>query len=241
MPATNLAKYPVDLHTHTVLSDGNDMPYELVENAVSRGLRVIAITDHDVLPPATVMKGSGEECEIVNYGLHRGLIIIRGIEFSCETTVQDVHIVGLGCDWDGDIMKNEAYEISLSKAKAYEETIRRLNERGYPIDPDELLTKNGKKITWFELQKKRIFDMMAAKGYTPDWKSAKLMVREDPYLSVEREKPAGAHIVEAIHRAGGIAILAHPWLIDTQVDFNGTPMTREDYINTLIDAGLDGN
>lgn len=44
--------------------------------------------------------------------------------------------------------------------------------------------------------------MMAAKGYTPDWKSAKLMVREDPYLSVEREKPAGAHIVEAIHRAG---------------------------------------
>ena len=234
------APYECDLHSHTVGSDGNDTPYELIENALARGMKVLAVTDHDVLPPAVVTLPDGSEEEICSYAAREGLCLLRGIEYSCETTVQDVHIVGLGCDWTGPIMAREVNEIALSKARAYEETVRRLNERGYSMDLEELLTMGGTRIDLTELQKKRIFDMMALKGYTPDWKSAKLLVREDPYLSVEREKPAGADIIRAIHQSGGIAILAHPWLIDETVQHDGVEKTRWEYIRGLIDAGLDG-
>ncbi len=234
------APYPVDLHSHTVNSDGNDTPYELVMNAAARGIKILAVTDHDVIPPKTAKIPGNGELDIVEFAKSQGVALIQGIEFSSETTVQDVHIVGLGCDWEGDIMAQEANEIAQSKAQAYIETVKRLNERGYPMDMEEILNLGGKRIDILELQKKRIFDMMALKGYTPDWKSAKLFVRDDPYLSVEREKPSGAHIIDAIHKAGGIAILAHPVLIDEIVCMEGQEMTRWEYIETLIEAGLDG-
>ncbi|MGI6192152.1 MAG: PHP domain-containing protein [Christensenellales bacterium] len=234
------APYPVDLHSHTVNSDGNDTPYELVMNTVNRGVQILAVTDHDVIPPKTARIPGNGELDLVEFAKSQGVALFRGIEFSCETTVQDVHIVGLGCDWDGDIMVEEARQIAHSKANAYIETVRRLNERGYAMDMEEILSLGGKRIDILELQKKRIFDMMALKGYTPDWKSAKLLVREDPYLSVEREKPSGIHIIDAIHRAGGIAILAHPMLIDEVVEKDGRKMTRWEYIDTLVEAGLDG-
>lgn len=234
------SKYPVDLHTHTVGSDGNDTPYELIENALKRQMRVIAVTDHDVLPPREVSLPSGETREIVSYAREKGLCLLKGIEFSCETTVQDVHIVGLGCAWEGPAMAEEIDKIAQSKADAYAETVRRLNERGYAMELQELLTMGGKTITLRELQKKRIFDTIAAKGYTKDWREAKLLVRNDPYLNVERRKPAGTDIVRAIHAAGGVAILAHPYLIDENVVCEGEALSRWQYIDRLIEAGLDG-
>lgn len=81
---------------------------------------------------------------------------------------------------------------------------------------------------------------MAAKGYVSAWSEAKLLVREDPALNVEREKPGALRIIEAIHRAGGTAILAHPYLIDEQVRFQGERIGRWRLIERLAGAGLDG-
>ena len=49
-----LANYECDLHGHTNRSDGNDTPAEFILHAVERGVRIAAITDHDVIPPDTV-------------------------------------------------------------------------------------------------------------------------------------------------------------------------------------------
>ena len=91
-----------------------------------------------------------------------------------------------------------------------------------------------------ELQKKRIFDRMARKGYAPDWKTAKLMVRDDPYLSVKRRKPDALRVIQLARRLGGITILAHPFLIDPEIPFEGETVTRAQFIDRLIDAGLCG-
>jgi hypothetical protein len=92
-----------------------------------------------------------------------------------------------------------------------------------------------------EVQRKHIFEAIAEKGYTPDWKAAKLMVRDDPDLNVKREKPEAVDAIKLIHDAGGVAILAHPYLIDEEpVRADGTTTTREAYIETLLAAGLDG-
>ena len=237
---TTAAPYVCDLHSHTTRSDGNDTPYELIEAAVERGLKVLAITDHDVLPPEQILPPNGSGVEICDFARTRGIILLRGIEYSCETEVQDVHVVGLGCRWDTPEMYREVARISASKAEAYLETIRRLNERGFPVDLEELLSGEGHAIPLEDLQKKRIFDYMARKGYAPDWSSAKLMVRDDPYLNVKREKPAALSIINSIHRAGGIAILAHPYLIDEEVKSGGQAIPRWQFIDSLIQGGLDG-
>lgn len=232
--------YPVDLHSHTVLSDGADSIQELIENAVDCGLRVLALTDHDILPPAEIHLPGGGSHSVVNWARGRGLCLLCGVEISCETGLEDVHIIGLGCRWNDAEMKNMTQQIAQSKAASYYETVRRLNERGYAFTMEELLGFDGRRTDLLSLQKKRIFDFMAAKGFTADWIEAKLLVRNDPYLNVTRDKPSAKCVIEAIHRAGGIAILAHPYLIDASITVNGLKWSRWDYIESLIGMGLDG-
>lgn len=234
------ANYPVDLHTHTTLSDGADSINELIDNAVENGLKVIALTDHDILPPAEIHIPGGGARSLVGYARERGLCLLCGVEISCETGLEDVHIIGLGCKWNSPEMRNITAEISQSKADAYRETVNRLNERGFHFTLEELLTYDGRRVDLLSLQKKRIFDFMAAKGFTTDWVQAKLMVRDDPYLNVTRKKPSAQRVIKAIHNAGGIAILAHPYLIDQEVTIDGLKMSRWEYIEGLIEIGLDG-
>lgn len=233
-----MSVFACDLHTHTVNSDGNDTPAELVANAAARGVRVIAVTDHDVLPPDTVTV-SGERIDFAEYALDKGVVALRGIEFSCQTEVEDTHLVGLGCDFGNPAIGELVERIAKSKTMAYVELLKRLKKKGMPIGLDELLSY-GKPINIEQLQKKRIFDMMALKGYAHDWKSAKLMVRDDEYLSVKREKPEAADVITSVMSAGGVAVLAHPFLIDEEFVFRGVPTRRRDFIEFLAEKGLAG-
>ena len=236
----SMAPFECELHSHTICSDGNDTPYELIENASARGIRVLALTDHDVIPPEEITLPSGECRNFEAYAAERGICLLRGIEISCETQVEDVHLVGLGCDWTHPGFAQMTEDIVRSKEDAYAETIRRLNERGYSMTLDEVLTVGDTKIPLAELQKKRIFDVMARKGYTKDWSEAKLLVRDDPYFSVKRKKPAVLDMISLVHKAGGIAIIAHPYLIDEMIQWQGERVERWTLLNALIDAGLDG-
>jgi len=92
-----------------------------------------------------------------------------------------------------------------------------------------------------EVQRKHVFEAMAARGHTATWSEAKLLVRDNPELNVSRRKIDPCQAIELIHRCGGVAILAHPYLIDAQVQVPGQPIrSRAEYIDQLIDAGLDG-
>ena len=234
------ASFECELHSHTVCSDGNDTPYELIENANARGIRVLALTDHDVIPPEQILLPSGESKNFEAYAAERGICLLRGIEISCETQIEDVHLIGLGCDWSHPGLVKMAADVVRSKEEAYAETVKRLNERGYSMTLDEVLTVGEKKIPLAELQKKRIFDVMAQKGYAKDWSEAKLMVRDNPYFSVKRKKPAVLDMIALVHAAKGIAILAHPYLIDETIPWNGGNVDRWTLLNALISAGLDG-
>ena len=231
----SLASFPCDLHTHTVRSDGNDTPVELVANAKARGVRVLVLCDHDVVPPQTV-EVDGRSVDFRDYALKQGVVVLPGIEFSCQTEIEDCHIVTLGCDFDDPDILQICDEVEKSKSESYVELLRRLGERGMPITLEEVL--DGAPLE--ELQKKRIFDRMARKGYAPDWKTAKLMVRDDPYLSVKRRKPDALRVIQLARRLGGITILAHPFLIDPEIPFEGETVTRAQFIDRLIDAGLCG-
>ena len=82
---------------------------------------------------------------------------------------------------------------------------------------------------------------MAAKGFTQSWNEAKNLVQGDPELNVKRRKIDPVAAIELIHRCGGVAVLAHPYLIEETVrPGGGQPMNPATYIDRLIQAGLDG-
>jgi predicted metal-dependent phosphoesterase TrpH len=131
-------------------------------------------------------------------------------------------------------------KIVHSKIDSYRKLTEVLTEKGYPISWEEVLNYDEIPRKSEDVQKKLIFNLMAEKGYTKTWSEAKLLCRNNPEYSVKREKPAAAEIIRLAHQTGGIAILAHPYLIDERIVLQQGEMTRAEFIDGLIEAGLDG-
>ena len=229
------------MHCHTTRSDGNDTPEELIDAAAVLGMHAIAITDHDIGPPREIGGNPATE-----YAAERGVILVPGYEFSCDTQVDDVHICGYRMDWDHPELAAEVEAAKRSKADGYRELCERLTDVGMPVDWNihilHYTDASGKPAVRSEdeVQRKQIFEAMAALGHAPSWSDAKLMVRDNPELNVKRRKIDPIAAIELIHTCGGIAVLAHPYLIDESIDAEGRPKTRQAYIDRLIEAGLDG-
>ena len=235
-----LANYECDLHGHTNRSDGNDSPVEYIRHAVHRGVKILAITDHDIVPPEMIELGGGKRQEITAYAKGIGVELLRGIEISCETYIDDVHLVCFGCDWNAPYFK-ELDEFTInSKVNSYRKLIDLLNEQGMEMTWEEVLQNNGYPVQEQFVQKKMIFELMARKGYMESWKEAKLYVKNSKEVSVKREKPDAVSVIKEIHKLGGIIILAHPYLISEPVSYKGKEMSRQEFIEILIEAGLDG-
>jgi 3',5'-nucleoside bisphosphate phosphatase len=79
----------IDLHTHSIKSDGSDTPTELLENAAAAGLDVVALTDHDT---AAGWSEAAEAAERV------GVRLVRGIEFSTTNEGRGQHLLGYNLD-----------------------------------------------------------------------------------------------------------------------------------------------
>lgn len=233
------ANYPCDLHCHTNRSDGNDTPEEVVRHAANRGVRVLALTDHDVRPQ-TRCSPDGRITDLTAYALSLGVRLIPGIEISCETDIDDVHVVGLWCDWsDPWFLWLEEFTVK-SKVEGYKELVHILNESGYFMTWEEILNSRETPISEDQIQKKYIFEWMAGKGYVNSWKEGKLLVKGTSRFNIRREKPEADEVIGRIHAAGGLAILAHPYLINEHMIKNGREIDRETFINQLFESGLDG-
>jgi predicted metal-dependent phosphoesterase TrpH len=121
----------VDLHTHTVRSDGVLQPVELVRAAADAGVKTLAITDHDTL--------AGVRDLVLGRAMPAPIELIPGVEINAIARgipLQDgeLHILGLGMD-----LADEAFEAALSRQRAsrrirFERTVARLREIGLSID-----------------------------------------------------------------------------------------------------------
>jgi 3',5'-nucleoside bisphosphate phosphatase len=225
--------YDCDLHGHTNRSDGFDSPAEFLQVASRTGLKVVAITDHDVVPPESVQV-DGQTRDIVEYAASLGVKLIRGMEISCDTDVEDVHILAFGCNWQDAFFTWLAEFTEQSKRDGYLELIAKLNAQNIEVSLAEI-EEPGK-----GLQKKRIYELMARKGYATGWEQAKLMIAGNPVFATKRKKPEPQAVIRRIHQAGGIAVLAHPYLIDPLAEAERAAFSRDRYIRDLIGAGLDG-
>ncbi len=234
------ANFACDLHTHTTRSDGTDTPQELIERAARLGVKILAVTDHDIVPVDRFTDEKGKEQRLTEYAAALGVTMLLGTEISCDTEVEDVHMVCLGCDWQDAWFQKLEEDVADSRVDGYKKLLERLNEDKMQMSWEEVLDNSGQPIEERHVLKKMIFELMAAKGYAKSWGEAKMLVKNTKRYQIKRRKPDPKEVIAQVHRTGGIAILAHPFLIGAQVEKAGRLMSRKSYIDGLVEAGLDG-
>ncbi len=209
-----------DLHLHSTFSDGALTPSELVRTAKSKGLKLIAITDHDTV--SGVAEGIEE-------GKKLKINVLPGIEVSTYDE-GEVHILGYNIDClNNDNIKNFLNDLTERRIKRNIEIIKKLNSLGYKIDYKEIIADQSGSVGRY-----RIAKILKQKGYVASESEAfeKLLKKGRP-AHVDSFKLSPLKAIEIIVGEGGIPVLAHPKLISFYSEI-------ENYIKILCDAGLKG-
>lgn len=209
----------VDLHLHTTISDGRLTPPELVDRAWVAGVRVMAVTDHDTTLGTAEVRALAEA---------RGIKAVSGIEITAVENGRDVHVLGYFVQED-DVELGAFLAVQrlrrIERAEAISERLARL---GMDVDVRPLLAE-ARANTGRSIGRPQIARAMIHAGHVATISDAfdKWLAPDRPAF-VPREGPSCEAVIEAIHRAHGLASLAHPG--KTSIDAR---------IPALCEAGLD--
>ena len=203
---TRSRKLKIDLHIHTTYSDGMLSPIEIVDTALSVGLDVIALTDHD-----NVLSHNIAQDYINQKGYN--LEVIPGVEINTIYKGYEVHILGYFMD-----KNNKAFnELLVYQQKARIEQTHKIIEL--------LNKKEGLRIKFEDIQKLvaprgSIGRPHIARAITSCGGSANIMeayakfINNNSEVYVERKTVSPHDAVEIINEAGGIPVFAHPIDVD---------------------------
>lgn len=220
---SNISKIYASLHMHSTHSDGEYSPAELVKIAKEEGYRALSVTDHDTV---TANEELAIECK------KAGLESIFGCEFSTTSTTTGLwyHITAFHFDPEHPEMREYLDNLSEKETHQTRVLFHRGVDIGYikGITWEEVLEYN-KGITW--LCNNHVFQAMKAKGLITDneyndfFKTCYGVHRDEVPPCFEFKSTE--EVIELIHRAGGIACVAHP-------------KDRLHTIEQLVKMGIDG-
>ncbi len=219
------SRVTADLHTHTVNSDGTYTVEELVKKAAEKGLKILAITDHDTVD------GLRDEEKIKEYEKKYGIEIIKGIEMSCNLDGKDVHILGYFLNLEDKNFLKELDRIAEIRNERNEKIIKKLADLNLPVTMEEL-----KEIVQGNVISKAHFaEIMLKKGYVSCKSDAfKNYLGKTGAAFVEKRDYKPADAVDILVKNGAFVSLAHPKLITENLQ------EVERIITDLIKHGLRG-
>jgi predicted metal-dependent phosphoesterase TrpH len=220
---TLAAAEAVDLHLHTLASDGFWTPFELVDYLADHDFRVAAICDHDT--QASVLAA-------IRQGERRGVLIVPGIEVTSRWHDRQWHLLVYGIRPDDERPEAQSFlEMVTTTDTAYREMARDARQRveasGRPL-PSLSMSLNAD-----AMYPVHVLRAMIAEKHVPRLKeAAELVVELGGNFTIDRPLP---EVVERAHQAGGICILAHPGRADL-----GPALTGEVLDEMLKEVALDG-
>lgn len=212
----------IDLHVHSNCSDGTYTPEELVDYALEKNLKAIALTDHDttegVRRAQEAAKGTGLE-------------LIPGIELSTEYNRKDIHILGLGIDIENVHFQNQLKHFQDERDIRNEKIITLLQNYNVEITLEQM-RKEYPDCVWTRAHFARF---LLEHGYVKDMGQAfSLYLGDESPCFVPRDKVKPFQAINLIHEGGGYAVLAHPLLYRLPYE------KLEELVRSLTDSGLDG-
>ncbi|MDR2499806.1 MAG: PHP domain-containing protein [Treponema sp.] len=222
----------IDLHTHSTASDGSFQPAELIRAAADKGLRALALTDHDTVDG---LAGAGAEAE------RRGLWFIPGIELEisrgkylkngeAQEVSGEFHLLGLGINWKNPVFSQAVADLGRYREARNREILQRMGDMGIEADYEELRSLGGGSIG-----RPHFAALLLRRGIVKNREQAfaQYLGGGRP-LYVPKKGLDFTYALEIIHAAGGIAVLAHP--MSLYIAWAHLP----GFIKQLAGQGLDG-
>lgn len=210
-----LARRPVDLHTHSTRSDGSLSPTQVVEAAAARGVRALALTDHDTVQGVPEAAAAAQA---------RGIELISGIELTVWHH-RELHLLAYFIDIEHNELLDRLDYQRESRVQRIHQMCALLGEQGVFVDPLRVLaTADGAP------GRPHIARALIEAGHVSSFDEAftRYLGNEGVAYVPARHFNIGEAIA-LVHRAGGVAVIAHPG-VDGLTD----------HIHDLAPMGLDG-
>lgn len=215
-----MAERRVDLQTHSTHSDGTCTPREIVELAAERDLAAVALTDHDTVAGLPELTEAGDAL---------GVETIPGVELSCRVLGQDVDVLGYLIDPDDPELEATLEALRGYRRERMPKMLDALADEGIELSLADVKAQADSDV----LGRPHLAQALVEAGHvdTVDAAFERYIGSEGPaYVPKQRLAPDEA--IEAIHAAGGLAVMAHPCFVH--------PAYFPRVLETLVEAGLDG-
>ena len=213
----------IDIHTHTTCSDGTDTPRELVNKAIVQGLQILGISDHDTT------SGWQEARE----SLRGSLQLALGAEISCLTSDGiSVHMLGLLFNPLHEQMQQVLEETRDGRLPRMRKMIEKMRAEGMEISIEDVENAMPAGAT---MGRPHLADALVAKKIVKSRDEAFIdLLHNESRFYVSHAAPTPAEAIALIRRAGGVAVIAHPF-----ASHRGQILKATDFEELHI-AGLNG-
>jgi predicted metal-dependent phosphoesterase TrpH len=216
-------KDKVDLHVHTTASDGALTPSETVRVAKERGLKAIAITDHDTV--------DGVE-EALLEGGRLSLEVIPGVEISAKRERGNLHLLGYFVEITSTQLTEGLERLKRARLERNPQIVQRLNDLDIPITYDEVVKASG----GGQVGRPHFAQVLVKRGYAHSVNDAfERYLARGGAAFVEKYRLEVWEGVDMILEAGGVPVLAHPYTLESSPEYS-----LEDTMRELVQMSLKG-
>ncbi|OXX73586.1 phosphatase [Vibrio sp. V19_P1S1T109] len=213
----------IDLHSHTTSSDGRLSPQALIDRALSFDIEVLAITDHDTTDALTIAHDYINQQQLP-------ITLIDGIEISTVWQNKDIHIVGLNIDSNAQALQQlieQQKEHRVQRAQLIAQRLQKVTREGV-LEEVQAIAGDA------PITRAHFAKWLVEQGFAKNLQQVfkKFLTRDNPGY-VPPSWCSMTDAVEAIHAAGGQAVLAHPGRYDL------TTKWLKRLITAFVEAGGD--
>jgi len=213
----------IDLHAHTVHSDGTLTPRELVERAQGLGLGALAVTDHDTTEALPEAHAAGADL---------GVEILDGCEITAHLPSGTIHVLAYAFDDRNPEFAGLLERVRAGRDGRNQRILEKLADLHVPLDYEEVRALAHGTI----VARPHFAQAMVNRGYVADLReSFRHYLRDGGPAYARADVPTAEEAIRATAAAGGVSVLAHPRTLRLE-----NRRGYEHVVGRLKEAGLSG-
>jgi 3',5'-nucleoside bisphosphate phosphatase len=213
----------IDLHTHSVRSDGTDPPERIPELAAAAGCTAVALTDHDTLAGVPAARARATEL---------GVSLVAGCEVSCAFAGGSAHVLVYFVEGGGGPLQDELVRLRQDRVARNRQLAARLQDLGVPVTYQELVEEAASEESLGRPHVAAVLVRHGAADSIPDAFDRWLAEGRPAHVPKARISPT--EVAGLARASGGVAVLAHPLTLDLG------PAELTGAVAELADSGFAG-